>query len=76
MAVMEVVALTSGGTVSTVQTSSVQEVVALTGARTVNIDNTSVQALEIVSRSIVANVVVSATEPGAPFEGQIWIDIS
>lgn len=55
---------------------AVTEVVALTGARTVTVENTSVQALEVVSRTVIANVVVSATEPGAPFEGQIWIDIS
>jgi hypothetical protein len=40
--------------------------------------NTSsvVSVVEVASRPVVANAVVSATPPPNPYEGMVWIDIS
>lgn len=40
------------------------------------VNNISQPVTEITGTSIIANVVVSATPPVNPYEGQIWIDIS
>lgn len=53
--------------------------VAITVVKTVDstiVNNQSVAVVEVVGANMVTGVVVSATPPINPYEGQVWLDIS
>jgi hypothetical protein len=75
MAVTVVEVLTEVESLTTTpNTATAIEVVSVTDGPLTT--NTGTAVVDVASRPVVANAVVSETPPPNPFEGMVWIDIS